>query len=59
MTTVNITPLKEKAMSFPEPAKSLILSESASMDSDEFIAKLGTWDKLLKMTVTEALKNEK
>jgi hypothetical protein len=56
MTIVDLKPMKNKAMQFPEPLKSLILSESASMDSDEFIAKLGTWDKLLKMTTAEVNK---
>ena len=50
MTTVDIKPIKNKAMQFPEPLKSLILSESDSMDSDEFIAKLEMWEKIAEMT---------
>ncbi|WMT52203.1 MAG: hypothetical protein RE471_04815 [Ferroplasma sp.] len=49
MTRVSIVQLKQKAMKLPEPVKSLILSEPDSMDSAEFITKLGTWDKLLAM----------
>ncbi len=56
MTTVNIQPLKEKAMSFPEPVKSLILSEPDTLDSNEFILKLCTWQKLTKMNPTEVNK---
>lgn len=49
MSKVDLTPLKSRALNFPEPVKSLILSEPDSMDSREFITKLGTWEKLLKM----------
>ncbi len=49
MTEVSLTPLKEKAFSFPEPVKSLILGEPDSLDSQDFITKLGTWERLLKM----------
>lgn len=44
---VNLKPLKVKAISFPEPLKSVIFSEPDEMDSVEFIAKMSTWDKLL------------
>ncbi len=49
MTKVNIQPMKEKALNFPEPVKTLILSEPDTMESSEFIAKLGTWEKLLRI----------
>jgi hypothetical protein len=39
--------MKAKALNFPEPVKSLILSEPETMDANEFIARLGTWDRLL------------
>jgi hypothetical protein len=39
--------MKAKALNFPEPVKSLILSETGTMDANEFIAKLGTWERLL------------
>ncbi len=45
-------PLKEKAVKFPEPARTLILSEPDNMDAKEFITKLGTWEKLLGMQNT-------
>ena len=52
MTTVDIKPMKQKAMNFPEPVKSLILSEPDQMESSEFISKLGTWDRLVKMSTS-------
>lgn len=52
MTEVSLTPLKEKAVRFPEPVKTLILSEPDSLDSLDFISKLGTWERLLKMPKT-------
>lgn len=51
MTNVDIRPMKAKALNFPEPLKSLILSEPDMIDSQDFISKLGTWEKLLKMEV--------
>ena len=42
-------PMKTKALDFPEPVKSLILSEPDMIDSQDFISKIGTWEKLLKM----------
>ena len=53
MTYVSIVKLKQEAIKFPEPVKSLILSEPDTMDSTEFITKLGTWDKLLKMEAAQ------
>ena len=53
MTYISIIKLKQKAMKFPEPVKSLILSEPDTMDSAEFITKLGTWDKLLAMEANQ------
>ncbi|MCL4420457.1 MAG: hypothetical protein M1477_02040 [Candidatus Thermoplasmatota archaeon] len=50
MTSVNLRALKERAIRFPEPVKSLILSEPDEMDSDDFISKLGTWEKLVKIS---------
>ena len=56
MITVDIKPIKNKAMQFPEPLKSLILSEPDFMDSNEFVSKLCTWDRLSKMNTTEVVK---
>ena len=47
MTSVDMKLMKAKALNFPEPVKSLILSEPETMDANEFIARLGTWDRLL------------
>lgn len=49
MTEVSLLPLKEKALNFPEPVKSLVLSEPDMIDSRDFITKLGTWERLLKI----------
>jgi hypothetical protein len=49
MTLVNLAAMKAKALNFPEPVKSLILSEPATIDAQDFISKLGTWEKLLRM----------
>lgn len=48
---ISMTPLKSKAMNIPEPVKSLVLSEPDSIDSMDFITKLGKWERLLKMEV--------
>ena len=53
MTEVSIIPLKEKAVKFSGPVRTLILSEPDTMDVKEFITKLGTWEKLLGMKNTE------
>ena len=49
MTDVDLGKLKAKAVKFPEPVKTLILSEPDILDSSEFITKLGTWEKLLEI----------
>ena len=49
MRQISLALLKEKAMRFPEPVRSLILSEPDLLDSSDFIVKLGTWDRLLQM----------
>ncbi len=49
MTIIDLSMMKAKALNFPDPVKSLILSEPDKMDSDEFLAKVGTWDRLLEM----------
>ena len=56
MTIVDLKPIKNKAMQFPEPLKSLILSEPDVIDAQDFILKFGTWEKLTKMATAEALK---
>ena len=47
MTSIDMKLMKAKSLSFPEPVKSLILSEPETMDANEFITKLGTWERLL------------
>lgn len=53
MAIVDLRPMKTRALSFPEPVKSLILSEPDMIDAQDFISKLGTWEKLLKMEVKQ------
>lgn len=49
MPTVNLTPLKKKAIVFADPVKSLILSEPDRMSGEDFIGKVCTWLKLTEM----------
>jgi hypothetical protein len=53
MTLVNLAAMKAKAINFPEPLKSLILSEPDKIDAQEFISKLGTWERLAKISAQE------
>lgn len=56
MTLVDLIPLKTKALNFPEPVKSLILSEPDMIDAQDFISKLGTYERLLKMSAKMEVK---
>ena len=49
MTNIDMAPLKRKALQFPEPVKTLILSEPDQIESQDFISKIGTWERLLRM----------
>jgi hypothetical protein len=51
MTSVDLKNMKTKALNFPEPVKSLILSEPDMIEAQDFISKMGTWEKLIKMEV--------
>lgn len=42
--------LKDKASEFPDPVRSLILSEHDSVSVDDFLSKFATWERLLKMS---------
>lgn len=50
MTDVSLKSMKEKALKFPEPVKSLILSEPDTLDSKEFISKVCTWERILELS---------
>ncbi len=53
MTEVSILPLKERALSLPDPVRTMILSiDGDTMDARELIAKFGEWAKLLKIKET-------
>ena len=49
MTKVDIGPLKDKAVQFHDPVKTLILTEREILEGNEFIGKLCTWLKLNEM----------
>ncbi|MFG1414691.1 MAG: hypothetical protein AAE986_00825 [Thermoplasmataceae archaeon] len=53
MTKLDIGPMKAKALNFPEPMRSIILSEPDTMDTQEFIAKLSTWEKTVAIAAKE------
>jgi len=46
---VDIRSLKDKALKWPEPVKTLVLSEADSVTVDEFLTKLEIWERLLKI----------
>jgi len=50
---VDMRPVKTKALSFPEPVRTLILAEPDTLPVAEFIAKVGTWERLLEMEVAK------
>lgn len=49
MTEVDIKDLKAKAIKFPDPVKTLILSEPDRLDIDDYLSKMQTWERLLRM----------
>lgn len=53
MTFIDMKAMKAKALNFPEPVKTLILSEPDIIETRDFISKLGTWERLLKMEVQQ------
>jgi hypothetical protein len=58
MTLADLRPIKAKALNFPEPLKSLILSEPDMIDAQDFISKLGTWERLAKMNAKMGVKQK-
>ena len=50
MNKIDVKPLKGKAPIFPEPLKTLILSEPDFMDSSEFLTKFVTWRRLARIS---------
>ncbi len=49
MTEADMRPIKAKALMYPDPVRTLILSEPDSLPLDDFLAKSSQWVKLLKM----------
>jgi len=58
MTLVDLRPIKAKALNFLEPLRSLILSEPDQIEAADFISKLGTWERLAKMSTKQGVKTE-
>jgi len=46
---IDIRPIKARALAWPEPTKTLILAEPDKMRVEEFLVKIGTWERLLKI----------
>ena len=42
--------LKDKASEFPDPIRSLILSEHDFLGVDDFLSRFSTWEKVLKLS---------
>ena len=49
MTEADMRPIKAKALMYPDPVRTLILSEPDSLPLEDFLAKSSQWIKLLKM----------
>ena len=49
MTDCDIRPLKANALRYPDPVRTLILSEPDSLPLNDFLVKSGQWEKLLEM----------
>jgi len=49
MKSVDMRIIKSRAFFWPDPVRSLVLSEPDKMRVEEFIVKLGTWERLLKI----------
>lgn len=56
MTQIDMKKMKEIATRFPEPVRSLILSEPNMINVRDFILKLATWERLLRMNMARGLK---
>lgn len=41
--------LKDKAVEFPEPLRSLILGERDFVAVDDFVSKFASWERILKL----------
>lgn len=46
---IDIRPLKAKVLSMDDPLKTVILSEPDSMPLSEYLAKAGTWLRMLRI----------
>lgn len=46
---VDISPIKSAAPRLPEPVRTLILTEKNELTVEELIAKVGDWERLIRM----------
>jgi len=46
---IDLRPIKSRVIRWPDPVRSLVLSEPDRMPVEEFIVKIGTWERLLKI----------
>ena len=50
---IDLRPLKIKALEWPEPARSLILSEADKLPLSDFLVKVGVWEKTINIQVVK------
>ncbi len=50
---IDIRAMKEKCLDFPEPLRTLILEESNILSAEDFIERVATWEKLLRIIKRE------
>jgi len=49
MKLVDLRPIKDKAVDWPDPVKTLVLSEPDLVPFDDFFVKITTWEKLIRL----------
>jgi len=49
MKLVDLRPIKDKALGWPEPVRILILSEPDRISFPDFLVKVNTWERALKI----------
>lgn len=47
--SVDLRPIKDKALDWPDPVKTLVLSEPDLVPFDDFFVKITTWEKLIRL----------
>jgi len=49
MKLVDLRPIKDKVLDWPEPARTLILSEPDRISFPDFLVKVNTWERILQI----------